>query len=219
MSIRGFSLAAVLLVGGIGTARGAEVQADLVCNRCGPTTAYYSDPCCRVGPVRRFLRRVFYPCCPPVPVARCAPVAVIVPCPQAAPMTWVPPGAPVMLDRPIPAQPPLPAPPPMGVPSSSGSPRREAEPTPPVRFDRIASRLGDEGVVQATPRHVVTLVQVGKPDSRKQAETDAAGRFTVELTPGTWVVYIKDSTGKSVEQGRLVIREQKVIRVRIAEAG
>lgn len=218
MSIRSISLAAVLLVGGIGSVRGAEVQGDLVCNRCGPTTAYYADPCCRPGPVRRFLRRVFHPCCPPAPVARYAPVPVIVPCPQCAPATWAPPSAPVMLDRPVPVQPPLPPPPPMGVPSSSGSPRREPEPTP-VRFDRIASRLGDEGVVQATPRHVVTLVQVGKPDSRKQAETDTAGRFSVELTPGTWVVYVRDSAGRSVEQGRLVIRERKVVRVRIAEEG
>ena len=227
MSIRGISLAAMLLVGGIGSVRGAEVQADLVCNHGGPTTAYYADPCCRPGPVRRFLRRVFHPCCPTVPVARYAPVVVpcpqpvrmVIPYPQSAPQAWVPPGAPVMLDRPVPPQTPIPSPPPMDVPSSGGALRRESTPTPPVRFDRIASRVGDEGLVQATPRQLVTLVQVGKPDSRKQAETDATGRFSVELTPGTWVVYVKDEAGKSVEQGRLVIREQKVIRVRIAEAG
>ena len=99
----------------------------------------------------------------------------------------------------------------MDLPSSGRSLRREAEPTPtpPVRFDRIASRQGDESSGQ-----FVTLVQVGKPDERKRAETDATGRFSVELTPGTWVVYVG-----SVERGRLVIRERKVVRVRIAEAG
>ena len=113
----------------------------------------------------------------------------------------------------------MPPPPPMDVPSSL---KRDVapNPTPPVRFDRIASRQGDEGVTRAKaePRHLVTLVQVGKPDSRKQTEADAAGRISIELSPGTWVVYTKDATGKNVEQGRLVIRERKVVRVRIVES-
>ena len=208
MSIRGFSLCvAVLLVAG--AARAGEVEATTVC-RYGPTTSYYPDPCCRVGPVRRFIRRVFHPCCPP-PVVRYAPVPVVVPCPapcQApAPTAWVPPGPPASLDRPIAPQGAVPPPPPMDVPSSlkrSDSPT----PTPPVRFDRIASRQGGES------GRPVTLVQVGKPDTRMQTETDVAGRFSAELTPGTWAVYVG-----GVEQGRLVIRERKVIRVRIAEPG
>ena len=213
MSPRGIALSVALLALG-GIAQGGEVQADLVCNRCGPTTTYYADPCCQVGPVRRFLRRVFRPCCPPVPVAQCVPAPAIVPCPPRAPVMWVPPGAPVMLDRPIAPQPTVP-PPPVDIPSSL---KREAAPTPPVRFDRIASRQGDEIVpARAEPRHRVTLVQVGKPASRKQAETDESGRISVELTPGTWIVYVEDATGKTVEQGRLVIREQKVVRVRIVE--
>jgi hypothetical protein len=125
------------------------------------------------------------------------------PCPAPAPTAWVPPAT---LDRPIAPQATIP-PPPMDVPSSL---KRDASPTPtpPVRFDRIASRGGDES------GRLVTLVQVGKPDMRKQTETDEAGRFSAELTPGTWVVYVG-----GVEQRRLVIRERKVIRVRVAEAG
>jgi hypothetical protein len=222
MSIRGISLGvAMLLLGGIGVVRGGEVEATPVCRPYGPTTTYYADPCCQVGPVRRFLRRVFRPCCPP-PCARYAPVPVVIPCPPPclppAPTGWVPPGAPVRLAPPIAPQATLP-PPPIDVPSSL---KRDAlPPPPPVRFDRIASQRGDEGGARAKAEtgRLVTLVQVGKPDSRKQAETDETGRFSVELTPGTWVVYVKDAAGKSVEQGRLVIREQKVVRVRIAESG
>ena len=184
MSIRGISLGvAALLLGGVASVRGD-------CRPYGPTTAYYADPCCQVGTVRRFLRRVFHPCCPPPVCARCAPVRI------DPPMATIPP-------------------PPVGVPSSL---KYDAPPTPtpPVRFDRIASRRGDEGTARAKAEsgHLVTLVQVGKPGSRKQAETDDAGRFSVELTPGTWVVYVEN-----VERGRLVIREQKVVRVRIADAG
>ena len=210
MSIRGISLGvAALLLGGVASVRGD-------CRPYGPTTAYYADPCCQVGTVRRFLRRVFHPCCPPPVCARCAPVRVVVPCPapclpSAPPMGWVPPGAPVRIDPPMATIPP----PPVGVPSSL---KYDAPPTPtpPVRFDRIASRRGDEGTARAKAEsgHLVTLVQVGKPGSRKQAETDDAGHFSVELTPGTWVVYVEN-----VERGRLVIREQKVVRVRIADAG
>jgi hypothetical protein len=205
MSIRGISLvAATLLLGGIASARGD-------CRPYGPTTTYYPDPCCRVGPVRRFLRRVFRPSCPP-PCARCAPAPVVVPClPAAPPVVWVPPGPPVRLSPPILPQGTLP-PPPIGQPSSLKS--DPLPPPPPVRFDRIASRRCDDGA-----GHLVTLVQVGKSDSRKQAETDETGRFSVELTPGTWVVYVKDAAGKSVERGRLIIREQKVVRVRIEDAG
>ena len=224
MSIRGITLAAAaLLLGGIGVAQGAEVEANVVCRRYGPTTSCYSDPCCQVGPVRRFLRRVFCPCCAPAPVARYAPVPVVMPCPPPCtapgPTVWVPPSQPATIQRPIAPQETMPPPPPMDVPSSR---KREVAPNPtlPIRFDRIASRQGDEGITRAKaePRHLVTLVQVGKPDSRKQAETDATGRISVELAPGTWVVYVEDATGKRVEQGRLVVRERKVVRVRIVES-
>ena len=211
MSKRGICLGVALLLVG-GAVRGGEVEATPVCRPYGPSTSYYGDPCCRVGPVRRFLRRVFHPCCPP-PVVRYAPVPVVVPCPAPcptlAPAAWVPPGPPVSLERPIAPQGTVPPPPPMDVPSSL---KRDdlPRPTPPVRFDRIASRQGSE----SQAGQLVTLVQVGKPDARKRTETDAEGRFSVELTPGTWVVYVG-----SAEQGRLVIRERKVVRVRIHEAG
>ena len=91
----------------------------------------------------------------------------------------------------------------------------EADPARPLRPHREPAGRRGRGPAAG----FVTLVQVGKPDARKRAETDAAGRFSVELTPGTWVVYVEDAAGKSVEQGRLVIRERKVVRVRIAEAG
>ena len=68
MSTRGITLAATLFLLA-GAARGAEVQVTPVCRSYGPTTSYYADPCCQVGPVRRLLRRVFRPCCPPAPVA------------------------------------------------------------------------------------------------------------------------------------------------------
>ena len=213
MSNRGLCLGvAVLLVAG--AAHAGEVEATPV-SRYGPTTSYYPDPCCRVGPVRRFIRRAFYPCCPP-PVVRYAPVPVVVPypapcsapcaapCQAPAPAAWVPSGPPATLDRPIVPQATIP-PPPMDVPSSLK--RGDfPTPTPPVRFDRIASRQGGGS------GRPVTLVQVGKPDTRMQTETDAAGRFSADLTPGLWAVYVG-----GVEQNRLVIRERKVIRVRIAE--
>ena len=162
MSNRGFYLGVAMLVIG-GVARGGEVEATPVCRGYGPTTTYYPDPCCRVGPVRRFLRRVFHPCCPP-PVARYAPAPVVVPCPAPCPApgpaAWVPPAPPANLDRPIAPRGTIP-PPPIDVPSSL---KRDdlPKPTPPIRFDRIASRRGGE------EGQLVTLVQVGNPDSRSR---------------------------------------------------
>ncbi len=138
--------------------RAAEVPAMPVCGGCcaPATTQYYCapapvyrtsrcyDPCEPVGPVRRFLRRVFLPpcprCCPPAPVIGVAPApAVFVPAPPPAPVA-----APPAVDpgRPVPPPPPAPF-------SSAGSAYRRPPnvltppvPPPPVRLERLASRSG-----------------------------------------------------------------------------
>jgi hypothetical protein len=117
---------------------------------CAPQcpTACCCEPCPpRRGPIRRFLYKVFHPCCPrPAP---CAPVSC--PAPVVAPFV---PGAPVPPPPPLPTAnsvtvPPAPlAPPPPApvpaAPAGAGSSYRLPRltppvPPPPVPLDRIAS--------------------------------------------------------------------------------
>jgi hypothetical protein len=140
--------------------RAAEVPAVPVCGGCcAPATPPCCapvptcrvrkcyDPCEPVGPIRRFLRRVFLPpcprCCPPAPVVGVAPApAVFVPpsCPAAV-------AGPPAVDPGRPAPPPPPAPP-APFPGTGSAYRRPPNvltppvPPPPIRLDRIASRLG-----------------------------------------------------------------------------
>jgi hypothetical protein len=140
-------------------ARSGEVPADPVFRSCRPAAVRYCgaplttyrmtvghDPCCqpcRVGPVRRFLRRVFRPCCPPPCPAPSA--AVFVPTPPPTAAVWVPPAAPPGRLQPEP-MPPLPPSPPT-IPGTGSALRRQGvltppTPPPPVRADRIASTGG-----------------------------------------------------------------------------
>jgi hypothetical protein len=137
---RWFCCALLALASTAPLASAGEVDADLVCHR-RPVTACY-DPCCpphRVGPVRRFFRRVFCPCCPPPCPVRVAPV-VVAPAPPPPPAAvFVPPAG---LDRPVP-----PPPPGTTIPGTGSALRRSGvltppAPPPPVRLDRMASRYG-----------------------------------------------------------------------------
>src|SRR5262245_1710185 len=85
-------LCAVVALGlAVPTARG-DVPAAPACRTCrSATTSAFAapttccDPCERVGPVRRLLRRIFRPCCAP-PAPRCAPpVVAVAPPPVVAP--------------------------------------------------------------------------------------------------------------------------------------
>jgi hypothetical protein len=123
----------------------AEIEATPVCGHCRSCCGRPCyDPCQPVGPVRRFLRKVFLPRCPaPCPPPCPGPVVLPPPVPAVfAPAVPAPP--PANLDRPLPSVPPGPlAPPPVVAPFPSATSRSaDAEPTPPpppVRVDRIAS--------------------------------------------------------------------------------
>lgn len=127
-----------------------------VCGGCRPARACY-EPCPPVGPIRRLLRRVFHPCCPP-PRPACPPVLPVAPAPPVvAPAPFAPP-PPAALGAPV-APPALPAPPaplvtepdplratPTPAPPGTGSSLRRVPPPltpptppPPIRVERIAS--------------------------------------------------------------------------------
>jgi hypothetical protein len=121
---------------------------------CPPTVRYYAparccDPCPPVGPVRRLLRRVFRPCCPPP--RPCPPVIVPAPVviPNGAPRVFVPPAPPpAVIERPIPADPTQPPPgPPVTGSSYRPAPLTPPVPPPPVRLDRTASLSGGGGAL------------------------------------------------------------------------
>lgn len=137
-----------------GTAQAGEPQATPVCGRsrsCYAGRRCY-DPCQPVGPVRRFLRRVFLPRCPPPCPAPCPPAVTVVPAPR--PAVFLPPAVPPVapappppppanLDRPapVPAAPPAPLAPSAPFPSAGAAYRTPyvVPSPPPVRVDRIAS--------------------------------------------------------------------------------
>jgi hypothetical protein len=156
--VRMFACALVLGAAVLPT-RAADVPAVPVCGGCcAPATApcYAPAPTCRVrkcydpcepvGPIRRFLRRVFLPpcprCCPPAPVVGVAPAPAIFVPPPPAPVA-----APPAVDPGRPVPPPPPAPP-APFPGTGSAYRRPPGvltppvPPPPIRLDRIASRSG-----------------------------------------------------------------------------
>jgi hypothetical protein len=124
------------------TAEAGETSATPVCGCC--RRCY--DPCQPVGPVRRFLRKVFLPRCP-APCPPACPLPVVIPPP--APAVFLPPAPPpavppANLDRPVPVVPPAtpPAPPaagPFPSPASRTPGLEPSPPPPPIRADRIAS--------------------------------------------------------------------------------
>ena len=81
----------------------------------------------------------------------------------------------------------------------------------------MASLQGGVARAKAESRPIVTLVCLGTPTSTRRVETDAEGRIRVELTPGTWVVSARGADGQESEQGRLIIRETRVVLVRVSE--
>src|SRR5437762_1348448 len=77
-------------------AEAGETPGTLVCNPC--RRCY--DPCERVGPVRRVLRKVFLRPCPPP----CPPVIVA---PPTAPPVFLPPPVPAPVPVPVPGPAPV----------------------------------------------------------------------------------------------------------------
>jgi hypothetical protein len=242
ITLRGQALACALLVAGLSApaVSAGEVAAQSVCGGCRPAVAryYYApvtgysvtacyDPCPPVGPIRRFLRRVFRPCCPPPVLPPPVVVRPAVVAPACPPPAVVGPPAAVSAPAPFPeatippAAPPAPAP---VVPGSNSSLRREGvltPPTPPlpVRLDRIASRSGEAGqpVVRAkvdVASTTVLLVHAQRSQLRQEVRCDAYGRFTAELSPGSWLVYTHRN-GQPVYRGRVQVQEHKVVRVQL----
>lgn len=221
---RGASLALLVLAVSGSIVRAETVAEPVLFRRCRPGGACQAACCdpCRVGPVRRFLRRVFCPCrpqCCPVPAA---PPAVIVPPipppPPPAARVWVPPAAvpgPAAVGRPEPAPPlPPPAPPPPPIPGTGSSLRREGRltppaPPPPVRADRIAS-LGGAVVRAKAADRVVTLVHADRRTQARQATVGEDGKFEIELTAGRWYLYSRDTY-----HGTIDVPEAGKVRVRL----
>lgn len=249
-AIRGLAMSCALVGSAlaIGGVRAGEVEGDLMCRGCGPSRSFYVapavslqvrsyyEPCEPVGPVRRFLRRVFRPCCPPpcrpavavvpAPIYTPAPVAYPVPAPApvfSAPIAPTTP-PPATLDRPLVPTAPFPSAAAPEVPGSNSSLRREGQmplpPLPPVRADRIASREGtgtSHLVARAkldTPE--VLLVHAERREIQKRARADEQGRFSVELTVGEWQVYRLEA-GKTKWQGKLRVTEAGVVTARLPE--
>jgi hypothetical protein len=197
------------------------------------------DPCEPVGPVRRFLRRVFLRPCPP-PVVAVAPAPVVLP---AAPVPCAPPCAPPVPAPapPVPAPaPPVPAPPvpsapfPPGTGSSYRHPPHvltPPTPPPPIHVERIASVKGDEPAprkerkqLEATtavrritppPRIQVTLVNAETVRLKQYSAADELGRFSVTLKPGSWLVYKRGDDGLDVYQGQIEVRQEGTTRVQL----
>ncbi len=202
------------------------------------------DPCEPVGPVRRFLRRVFLRPCPPAPVAvvavpsapGCAPPPPAF-APAPAPAAFAPPPAAFAPPPPaaavappsppaaVPAAPPAPAPFP-----AAGSAYRHAPqvltpsaPPPPVRLDHMASRGASGGVqgqvlsLRKTPaaRTQLLLVNVEQTRLRQYVSSDDEGRFRATLAPGGWFVYARTRDGDNVYQGRIEVRPRETTRLKV----
>jgi hypothetical protein len=144
--VRGLFCALALVLAS-GAVEAGEVVATPACHRC---CRKCYDPCQPVGPVRRFLRKVFLRPCPPPPVplpVTCPPpVPVVTPAPGPAVFLPPSPSAPVPpanLGRPE-AVPPAPPPAIAPFPSAGAAYRSgRSDPSPmPIRVDRIASRNG-----------------------------------------------------------------------------
>jgi hypothetical protein len=141
--VRGLACALALAVV-CTAAQAGETVATPVCGSCRACRRPCYDPCEPVGPIRRFLRKVFLPRCP-APCPPPCPVPVVVPAP--GPTVFVPPAAPPTLppaglERPVPVAPTVP-PPAAPFPSATSRWNDEAAPPPPVRVDRIASLKGE----------------------------------------------------------------------------
>ncbi len=231
--LRVFGLTCALALG----AAPLPARAQPLCGSCRP--AYRAPacycPCERVGPVRRVLRRVFRPCCPP-PAPVCAvPVVAFPAAPVMAPRVFVPAppvvvSPPADLGRPIAPVPETPAPPPPLPPASSSSLRRVPPPlTPPlpppaVRVERIAAApagadalLGQVVGAGNAPRAYVqlTLVHAERPGLRRAVTADAAGRFAVQMAPGAWRVYTHGQDGRAVLHGTVEVRAHQACKVTV----
>lgn len=204
---------AALALGLAPTARG-DAPAELACRTGRASVSGFAapgccpDPCERVGPVRRLLRRIFRPCCTPPPPRVVAP-AVAFPAPVVAAPPLTAPPAPADLGRPF-------------VPPGAGSSaRRDAPaPPPPVRVDRIASARGVQATLvsrssRPVPNAKVALIHAERANVRRQLEADADGRINAELEAGTWLVYSRDANGRYVYRGKLEVTGKDAVRARL----
>lgn len=239
-TFRSETLVCALLLGAmaIPAAPAGEVEAvPVYCNkRCkqpccappAPVVTACKDPCdrCNVGPIRRWLRGCFRkpckPCAPPCP-APCAPVLAVptpivaapIPVPAPAPFPSAPP--PASIGGPAAPSPFPPAAPPTPVVPSGNAIRRSDYSTPlPIRADRIASTGGVSTTrAKVDPAVQVTLVSSRREEPHQKTITDDGGRFRANLTAGTWFVYARNEEGRNIYRGKLEVRENGYITVRM----